>query len=174
MAVIRLTDRTGSWRTRLAAPLSPLSPLCLAFWTLHSRWLAAAALEPANKHCEHSEHCQLRFSHDSTRSVSAAAAPCECVCRFLGLAAGKFLTRTWQLLYQGQGNDISGTQQHHAQWARDFSKENLPQHLVKTLSGFPTVFGAYPWRGLQSNYAASSGKSNCNMARGRFSIGICI
>lgn len=156
MAVIRLTDRTGSWRTRLAAPLSPL---CLAFWTLHSRWLAAA-LEPANKHCE---HCQLRFSHDSTRSVSSAAAwqyvfvSVRVV--FFGAAAGKFLTRTWQLLYEGQGNDISGTQQHHAQWVRLFSKKNLPR---KTLNGFPTVFCEYPWRGIHSNYAVSSGKVKYN------------
>lgn len=145
MAVIRLTDRTGSWRTRLAAPLSPL---CLAFWTLHSRWLAAA-LEPAST----ASACQLRFSHDITRSVCAAVCVCVCVDVCVSVS-GKFLTRTWQLSHQGQGNDISGTQEHHAQWV-SLQGENL----WKTQEDFPTVFLVIILLVLESYYFYNSGKS---------------
>lgn len=156
MAVIRLTDRTGSWRTRLAARHCRHCAWHFGHFTLDDwrRHLSQPTSDTAS-----TASCAFRTIAPEVSLLLLLLRDNVCVCVvFLGMAEGKFLTRTWQLLYQGQGNDISGTQQHHAQWVRLFKGKPPAQHLVKTLNGFPTVFCEYPWRGLHSNYAVSSEK----------------
>lgn len=158
MAVIRLTDRTGSWRTRLAARHCRHCAWHFGHFTLDDwrRHLSQPTSDTAS-----TASCAFRTIAPEVSLLLLLLRDnvCVCVSFFWGWQKGN----SWRALDNCSTKDKEMTFQARNNITHSecvFSKENAPppQHLVKTLNGFPTVFCEYPWRGLHSNYAVSSEK----------------